>query len=202
MAAAGAGATLPRVNGAESGSSPGPPLARRATRWVPFATGVVAFATYAATAARTITWWDGSSYPLAAVTLGIPGSPGSLLLVLLGWLVTKIPVVHPVAFRLNLFAGLLAATLVGVVTWLGTWMATPEERGPWAVEHAAGVLAGVTLAFGVTPWTYAVQFTPYVLSALWTALILAAALAWWRRPEESRGSARLFLLFLLFGLDV
>jgi transmembrane protein TMEM260 (protein O-mannosyltransferase) len=191
------GATLPRVIEAE----PSPPT-RRATRWVPVATGAVAFAAYAATAARTITWWDGSSYPLAAVTLGIPGAPGSLLLVLLGWLVSKLPLIHPVAFRLNLFAGLLAATLVGVVTWLGTRLATPEEREPGAAEQVAGALAGLTFAFGVTPWTYAVQFTPYVLSALWTALILAAALAWWRRPETSPGSARLFLLFLLFGLDL
>ena len=41
---------------------------------------------------RGITWWDGGSYPLAAVTLGIPAPPGSLLLTLLGWLVSRIPV--------------------------------------------------------------------------------------------------------------
>ena len=79
-------------------------------RFVPFICAGIAFAAYAGTAARTITWWDGSSYPLAAVTLGIPGAPGSLLLTLLGWLVTKVPVIYPVAFRLNLFAGVIVAT--------------------------------------------------------------------------------------------
>jgi len=64
----------------------------------PFATAAIAFAVYARTAARTITWWDGSSYPLAAVTLGIPGAPGSLLLTLLGWAVSRIPIVHPSRF--------------------------------------------------------------------------------------------------------
>lgn len=162
----------------------------------------LAFLGYACTAARTITWWDGSSYPLAAVTLGIPGAPGSLLLTILGWIVSRIPIVHPVAFRLNLFAALLAATLVGLVSWLGARLATPEGREPGAVEGLAGALAGLSFAFAPTPWTYAVQFTPYVLSALWTALILLAALAWWRRPTSSSGRAELFVLFLLLGLDL
>jgi hypothetical protein len=184
--------------------SPGPaaPLRVRALRAVPFATAALAFFAYAGTAARTITWWDGSSYPLAAVTLGIPGAPGSLLLTLLGWIVTRIPIVHPVAFRLNLFAALLVATLVGLVSWLGARLATPEGREPGPAEWFAGAFAGLAFAFGATPWTYAVQFTPYGLSALWTGFILIAALAWWRRPEDSPGSARLFLLFLLFGLDL
>ena len=170
-------------------------------RAVPFLTAAIAFAVYAASAARTITWWDGSNYPLAAVTLGIPGAPGSLILTLLGWVVSQIPVVHPVAFRLNLLAGLIAATTAGLVAWLGARLATPEGREPGGIERFAGALAGLTLAFGPTSWTYAVQFTPYGLSALWTTLLLLAALAWWRRPEASRGHARLFLLFLLFGLD-
>jgi hypothetical protein len=178
------------------------PLRERALRSVPFASAAVAFAAYAATAARTITWWDGSSYPLAAVTLGIPGAPGSLLLTLLGWVVSRIPIVYPVAFRLNLFAALLGAILVGVLSWLGARLATEEGRRPGLGERVAGSLAGLTFAFAITPWTYATQFTPYVLSALWTALLLAATLAWWRRSETDGGRARLFLLFLLFGLDL
>jgi hypothetical protein len=186
------------------GASAGPttaPLSRPVAWAAPLVTAGIAFAAYAATAARTITWWDGGSYPLAAVTLGIPGAPGSLLLTLLGALVSRLPLVHPVAFRLNLFAALVSATLAGVLAWLGARLATPEDRTPGPIEQLAGALAGLTFAFAVTPWTFAVQFTPYGLSALWTALILAAALAWWRRPEGSAGHWRLFVLFLLFGLD-
>jgi hypothetical protein len=177
-------------------------LGTRALRAAPFACAAIAFVVYSGTVARTITWWDGSSYPLAAVTLGIPGAPGSLLLTLLGWLVSKVPVVHPVAFQLNLFAALMVATLAGLVSWLGARLAAPEDHEPAAAERLAGAFAGLTFAFGVTPWTYAVQFTPYGLSALWTALILVAALGWWRRPAESDGLARLFVLFLLLGLDL
>src|SRR5262245_41859537 len=163
--------------------------------------GALALAAYAVTAARTITWWDGSQYPLAAVTLGIAGPPGSLLLTLAGWLVAKLPVVQPVAFRLNLFAATMAATVAGLVAWMGARLAAePGKRPGWA-ESVAGVFAGLIFAFGVTPWTYATQFTPYVLSELWAALIMIAALVWWWRPERSAGYARLFVLFLLLGLD-
>ena len=166
------------------------------------ATAVGAMSAYAVTAARTITWWDGSSYPLAAATLGIPGAPGSLLLTLLGWVVVQFPMVHPIAFRLNLFAALISATLAALITWLSIRLATPEGRTAGWRELLAGALAGWTFAFAVTPWTYAVQMTPYGLTALFTALILITATAWWRRPETSSGRWPLFLLFLLFGLDI
>ena len=61
------------------------------------------------TAYPTITWWDSANYSLAAATLGITSSPGSLLLTLLGWPLTKLPLGITPAHVLNLFAGVLAA---------------------------------------------------------------------------------------------
>lgn len=168
---------------------------------VPLGTGLVAFASYVVTASRTITWWEGSGYPLAACTLGIMAPPGSLLLTLIGWAASRLPVVHPVAFRLNLLAGLLAATTVALVTWLSIRLATRDGRQPAGPEAAAGAVAGLAFAFSLSVWSHAVQFTPYILSAGFTALILGAALAWWERAAEEEARWRLFLIFLLLGLD-
>lgn len=183
--------------------APEPTVARshRVRFLVPLATAGVAFAAYAATACRTITWWDGSSYPLAAVTLGIPGSPGSLLLTLLGFVATRLVFFHPVAFQLDLCAGLIAAGLVGTVSWLAIELATPEGRAAGPIEALAGVAAGLVFAFSPTVWGYAVQFTPYILTAWFTALILIVATVWWRRARISAAIGWLFVLFLLFGLD-
>src|SRR5262245_2218670 len=159
----------------------GSPL-RPATAVVPVAailTGLIALVAYAATAARTITWWDGASYPLAARTLGINSPPGSLLLVLLGWITTAIPLVRPVAFQLNLVAALVSAVTAALVAVLAIQLATPERAKPGWPEAGAGLIAGLTFAFATTPWTYATQFTPYGLSACFAALILLAAFAWW-----------------------
>jgi hypothetical protein len=179
---------------------PGRPF-RRPESWAPLVVGLVALSVYAATAARTITWWEGSEYPLAAWTLGILPPPGSLLLTLYGWLMSHIPVFHPVAFRLNLAAGLLAALTVALVTRLSIELAAPDGRHPSAAEIAAGVVVGLAFAFSLSVWTHAVQFKPYILTALFTALILTTALAWWRRAVEADAPWLLFGIFLLVGLD-
>ena len=168
---------------------------------VALGSGLVAFAAYAATAARTITWWEGSQYPLAACTLGITPPPGSLLLTLYGWAASRIPLVHPVAFRLNLAAALLAAATVALVTWLSIRLATPDNREPGIKDLSGGAVAGLAFAFSLSIWNHGVQFQPYILSAGFTALILASALAWWRRASFADAPGRLFLLFLLLGLD-
>src|SRR5512143_2867143 len=63
----------------------------------------------------TITWWDSSSYSLAAATLGVASPPGSLLLTLLGWPVAHLAGGTSTAHALNLFAGWLAAGAVTLV---------------------------------------------------------------------------------------
>jgi hypothetical protein len=172
-----------------------------ASTLVPLATGAVAFVAYAATAARTITWWEGSQYPLFACTLGVGAPPGSLLLTLLGWLASRVPFAQPAAFRVNLLAGLIAAVTVAMVSRLAIGLATGESRRPSAAALVAGAVAGLTLAFSLSIWTHAVQFTPYSLTAAFTTFILATALAWWRRAEHGAALSWLLLLFLLFGLD-
>jgi len=70
---------------------------------------------YWMTAYRTITWWDNCSYATAAITFGITFPPGSLLLTILGWLVTQLPLGISKIFALNLFAGVQAVFVVGMV---------------------------------------------------------------------------------------
>lgn len=114
------------------------------------------------------------------------------------------------AFTLNLFNALLAACACYLVMSLALTLI--HRRG--TKEHsnrkktvspmaAVGVGAGgLTLAFGETMWRYAVIFMPYAISALFTALILWAVLHWWRSNKSGRGQGWLFLMMLLFGLDV
>ncbi|HEV8445882.1 MAG TPA: DUF2723 domain-containing protein [Gemmatimonadaceae bacterium] len=157
------------------------------------------------TAYPTITWWDSSSYSLAAATLGIPSQPGSLLLIFLGWPVAKLAPGSP-AHALNLFAGALAALTVGLVCALALRLLRLAEGGParqagdWpsAVGAALGAL---TLAFSGTLWVYAVRFTPYVLTAVFTCLTLWVMLLWWKLAEHDDAGRWVFVLTLLFGLD-
>jgi hypothetical protein len=159
------------------------------------------------TAYPTISWWDSAQYSLAAGTLGIVGAPGSLLLTLLGWPIAHLPIGSSPAHLLNCFAGVLAA-LVALLVYLialGLRRITQPANGlnrGWDAPVVIGAAIGaLTFAFATTLWEYAVQFTPYVLSAVFTALILWTMLRWWESADYTDSWRWLALLGLLFGLD-
>jgi len=168
----------------------------------------VCLVVYWLTAYPTITWWDSSPYSLAAVTLGITHPPGSLLLTILGWLVTRLPLGLPAALLLNLFAGVLAALATGLA-YVGALRlfrlagerdsARTDNSGPVAVVGAA--FGALPLAFCATLWEHAVKFTPYVLTTVFTGLILLVMLGWWENASRPHAWRWLALLGLLFGLD-
>ena len=158
------------------------------------------------TAYPTITWWDSSNYSTAASTLGLTAAPGSLLLTMLGWVVTRLPLGLSPAHALNLLAGLLAALTVGLVFAVAMRLVRRTSVGandsgvatPAAVGAALGAL---TFAFSPTLWEHAVKFTPYVLTAVFTGLILWTMFRWWEEAERADAWRWLLLLGFLFGLD-
>jgi len=170
------------------------------------ATGIATFGVYAATAARTITWWDGSHYPLLARTLSISNPPGSLLLTLAGWLATRRVLFRPAAFQLALLSagfGATAAALVAAITIrLARRAGAAAGQRPDAEALLGAVAAALAFATGFHIWTYATQFTPYTLTTLFTALLALVLLAWWDRAGEGDALGTLFALALLFGIDV
>ena len=172
--------------------------------------GLIAFLFYWLTAYRTITWWDTSEYSLAAVCLGNPHPPGSLLLTILGWVFTRVPFAGSYAFTLNLLASLMACAtvvlvfLIAVYLFVRTNQETKEESNKsahWPVLIGA-VLAALAFAFGETPWLYSVMFNPYILTTVVTALILWAIVRWWESAAKDDSFRWLFLTAFLFGLDL
>lgn len=160
---------------------------------------------YWLTAHRTITWWDSAQYSLTAITLGIPGPPGSLVGDILGWLVTRLPLGMRDVFTLNLLAGVLAATTVTLVAMVALRLTVRESDYTQPLRKTlvpiAIALGALPLAFGGTLWSYATRYTPYVLTAFFTALIVYC-LVRWRQDADNRRAARwLFLIALLVGLD-
>ena len=164
---------------------------------------VTAGGVYWRTAHPTITWWDSSSYSLASATLGITSSPGSLVLTLLGWAVTRATSGLTTARGLAL-SGAAIAVLTVLLVHLAAGRILSLHRNDRAVGLVAAVgtaLGALVFAFGTTPWEYATQFTPYILSAAFTALIVTVMLWWWRGADQAGSWRALAVLALLFGLD-
>lgn len=181
------------------------PLVSRTSRAAPIVVLVLAAIVFWWTAYPTITWWDSSSYSLAAATLGINSPPGSLLLTLVGWPVARMSVGMSPAHALNLFAAFLASITAMLVCITALRMrhragggTTNQITWPAAIGAAFGALA---FAFSATPWSYATRFTPYVLSALFTGLILWTMIRWWNDADRPDAWRWLALLGVLFGLD-
>lgn len=198
---------MPRVEGYRS----------KRRDWMPLLIPVIAAAcsmtVYASTAHRTIDWWFGSSYTLAAVTFGVHSPPGSLLLTLLGWAVARIPANLSPAFMLNIFSGFLGTVTFCLVLLLGLRLLRYRSvdgilsgAGPSAAALVGLAAGSLYLAFSETMWRYSVIFMPYILTALFTVCILWVAFEWWKRETGGRdappSNRMLFLLMLLFGLDL
>jgi hypothetical protein len=177
--------------------------------WILLAVGIISFILYTLTAFRTITWWDNSGYSTCAVSLGVPAPPGTLLPVLIGWLVTKIPLGLSSILKLNLLAGLAASVaivLIGVCAIainrrLVEVSESAEKSNARLFFLMGAAIAALSFAFSQTIWTYAIKFTPYIFSAMMTATILWAMIRWWQEAESENSIWWLFLITLLFGLD-
>jgi hypothetical protein len=168
-----------------------------------------AAAIYWLTCYRSITWWGSAEYSLAADSLGVPHAPGSLLLVILGWIVTRLPLGVSPAFILNLFTGCLAGlalALAGLVAWRLLQSAFPlarpvRGRSMLIPSTVGGILGALCVGYGQTIWLQALRFSPYILTIVVTGLIVWSALRWWEAAKEGDSLRWLFVIALLIGLD-
>jgi hypothetical protein len=164
---------------------------------------------YWMTCYRSITWWGSAEYSVAACTLGVSFPPGSLLLTVLGWIVTRLPLGLSPALLLNLFTGSLAGlalALAGLTAWRLLRTSTPlarpiEGRSVLIPATVGGVLGALSIAYGQTIWQQALRFSPYILTLVITSLIVWSALRWWEEVKGSNGLRWLFVIALLIGLD-
>jgi MFS family permease len=177
--------------------------------WVSIFVMLLSFCVYALTAFRTITWWDNAEYSLAAITFGVTHPPGSLLTVLLGWLVTKIPLGLTAIFKLNLLAGLAASLTTAILVQTAVRYRrnlTFEKSGvqprynSWSFIIGS-ILGGLAYAFSETTWTYSTKLSPYIFTALFSSTIVWVLLRWWEDSGSEKSMQWLFVIGLLFGLD-
>lgn len=171
-------------------------------------TFVPAFMVFGHTAYPSITWWDSSNYTVTSLVFGVTPPPGSLLLVVLGWLFTRLPIPLSPAYTLNLLASAFGACAAGVVAVSARrWLDTSAKADSTSIRRVGLAIAvGTTIgalafSFGETTWMHATKFTPYILTALFTAFILWAMFRWWEVADASDSWRWLFLLGLIVGLD-
>ncbi|HEY5220444.1 MAG TPA: DUF2723 domain-containing protein, partial [Gemmatimonadaceae bacterium] len=158
------------------------------------------FLLYLVTLAPNTAMWDTSEYISAAYTLGLPHPPGNPLFVLLGRVMSLLPIAGSVAMRINIFAALCSAVAAAM------WFLTTErvlvswftDRWRRIVGASIGTLIGAT-AF--TVWNQSVvNEKVYTVSLAGIAIISWLMIRWCDNPDGRKADRTLVLVGYLLGL--
>jgi hypothetical protein len=142
---------------------------------------------------------DSGEFQLVAYVLGIAHPPGYPLYTLLGHLATRLPIGDP-AYRVNLLSALFGA--LTLTTIMHTVCDAGRDVGRDAGRNAVfgpicGLLAVIVLGLSPTFWVQSTTANIRSLTALLTALSLAALLRWGR--ERSARNLAIFAACLGFA---
>jgi hypothetical protein len=190
--------------------TPAPPrVGTRPNQRVLFAaaTFVLTLLVYVVTLAPTVTFWDAGEFIAASHILGIPHPPGTPLFILLGRVVSVLPVGLPVAVKTNLLSA-FASALGGFFYFLvlsrvlEAWLRRVRADLPPVFAHLGAMAAVLVSAFGLTVWQNSTETEVYTFATMTIGLVTWLALYWReRRFERGADNLILFLVFLM-GLSV
>ncbi|MGH7741351.1 MAG: glycosyltransferase family 117 protein, partial [Candidatus Eiseniibacteriota bacterium] len=179
---------------------------------------------YLTTLTPTVPFWDSGEFIAVSKILGIPHPPGTPLYVLLGRLVSLIPLAS-VAQRLNGFSAVSSAIAV-MLTYLsalrlirlaqgrpqnGEAAATEkEEKTPFfsaELQAQIGALtAALLLAWSDNFWENAIEAEVYSMMSLAQILVFWLGLKWWeaheRRPSVGPLLLCIYVMWLCVGLHL
>ncbi|MCO5193575.1 MAG: DUF2723 domain-containing protein [Anaerolineae bacterium] len=160
--------------------------------WAPVLTGTIALCVYSLTVAGDLSWAhfssDGGELITAAVTLGVPHPPGYPTYILLGKVMSYLPLGN-VALRFNLLSALCTAVATAFVS--ATALHYPR-RDDLPLSPIVAMSVGLTFAFAPLVWGQALITEVYALN-----LAVLAALLWALLAQRSP-----WLVGLLWGLSL
>lgn len=165
------------MSGPSAASPPAPAagaqaVARSRPLIIPLLAGTLALIPYLLTLAPDLTWanfgGDGGELITAAVTVGVPHPPGYPTFVLLGKLLSLLPLPGSMALRFNLFSALSMATATAFAAAAAQVLLGPSWRAA-----SAALAAALSLAFAPLVWSQAIITEVYALN-----LALLAAFLW------------------------
>jgi len=163
-------------------------------------TFIFALVCYLGTMAPSLTFWDAGEFLASAYTLGIPHAPGTPLFVILGRVISSLPLPLSIPWRLNflsvLFGAAAAAFLYLIaVKVLSTWQEELESFGSRVAVHAGAFAAAVIPAFLQTVWSNTTEYEVYAVGTA-TFILVAWLMHYMGSVEDHRRVQRTVLLVI------
>ncbi len=151
---------------------------------LPISVFLIVLILYTITLAPGLIGGDAGEHQLAVPLLGIPHATGYPLYILVGKVWTMLIPIGSMAWRVNLFSaigGALAAAVTALVVYR---MSAPRSLSlplPWA----GSLVAGITLAFGLTLWQWSIIAGVRSFNVFLFALITLLAITWQQQREQN-----------------
>jgi len=127
------------------------------------------FIFYLKTMAPSVTFWDAGEFIAASYTLSIPHPPGTPLFVIIGRVLSALPLPLEIAARLNflsVFCGSVAALLIYLtaVKITETWVEDTQSVAGKMVVHGGAFVCAVIPASLRTVWSNSTEFEVYAVA--------------------------------------
>ncbi len=159
---------------------------------------LIGFIIYWLTRAPTLSFWDCGEFIAASYIMGVPHPPGYPLYIILGRLISMIPISPDIAVRVNMLSVIGATASVFVAYWLILRVAVGwGEDAPGGLRKIGagiGAFAGsIIMGFSYTFWSSAMEAEVYTLSMF--LMLLANYLIFrWAHDTGRQGRDRSILL--------
>jgi len=150
----------------------------RKEHWVmAVVTFLFTFSFYLMTMAPSVTFWDAGEFIAASYTLGVAHPPGTPLFVIIGRVVSSLPLPFCIAARLNFISVLCGATASFLLYLIAVkitrnWVKRSDTFAGRMLVHGSAFSAAVIPPFLRTVWSNATEFEVYTVA---TATIVLCA---------------------------
>ena len=164
---------------------------------------------YIMTMAPTVTFWDAGEFIAAAYTLGVPHPPGTPLFVIVGRVLSLIPLPFITAAKLNFLSVLCGASAAMLLYLVGVKitenMVEEQDRKSFSgrlVIHGGAVICGLIPSFFQTVWSNATEFEVYAIATVTIILVGWLMLYMGELKDTAREQKVLLLVVYLVGLSI
>ncbi len=166
-------------------------------------TTLFSLAVYLLTVAPTVTFWDAGEFMAAAYTLGIPHAPGTPLFVLLGRVLSLLPLGIGAALKMNLLSVLSGAAASGLLYLITAYLLErTADEGPLknVVTFGGAFSAGAIFTGLRTVWLNTTEFEVYGLAT--ATMLLVGWLMFYMGSANSFQRNRRTLLLVIYIISL
>ncbi len=165
----------------------------------------IGFIVYWSSVAPTTSFWDCGEFIACSYTMGVPHPPGSPLFLLLGKVMSMLPIASDIGLRVNMLSVLFSAFSL-MFLYLSISRFIRIYRGPdqtWLDSFIVGMgslIGTLALGFSYSFWFNAVEAEVYAASTFFTAIALWLILKWTDHADQPWGDKILLILAYSVGL--